>query len=473
VSPDQTNAAVAELRQIDPPDAETANTVANALADLGDLDGAISRYERALQLRPDWPDALNNLGTVLLKRGDADRAAECHRRALAVDPQDARAHCYLGDALASLQQFDAAADCYRKSLAIDPGNAEAHNNLGNVWLDLGRVDEAVAAYRRATSLLPDSPAVHANLSQALLTHGDLLEGFAEQESRWRLVAGVAPGTVVPGIWTGDDPAGRTILVHAEQGFGDTIHFARYVPLLARGRGARVIVECQPALHRLLQSLDGVHAVVVRGQPLPPFDAGTMLLSLPAIFGTTLESIPNRVPYLSAPADVAARWRERLAHDRAGLKVGLAWAGNPKQANDHNRSMPFAGLARGLAGVFGVSFYSLQRGDAAAAQVRRDHLPHGMTWTDPSADLHDFAETAGLIAQLDLVIAVDTSVAHLAGALGKPVWTLLTLAPDWRWLLARDDSPWYPTMRLFRQRARGDWVDVVARVASSLREQVER
>jgi hypothetical protein len=256
--------------------------------------------------------------------------------------------------------------------------------------------------------------------------------------------------------------GRSLLLHTEQGLGDAVQFIRYLPLAAQ-RGARIIIECQAELQRLFQTMSGNYQTVVRGQPLPAFDLHCPLLSLPWVFGTNLASIPNDVPYLHADAEDAGRWQDRLGGHCALLKVGLAWAGKPTHQNDRNRSMKLARLAP-LGQLPGVHFFSLQKGTAAAEAKAP---PAGMELVDWTEELKDFADTAALIANLDLVIAVDTAVVHLAGAMGKPVWTLLPFASDWRWLLDRADSPWYPTMRLFRQATPGDWDGVIRRVAAEL------
>jgi hypothetical protein len=296
----------------------------------------------------------------------------------------------------------------------------------------------------------------------LLTLGRFAEGWRELETRWRI--GQDAGGRLPGdLWTGGEVAGRSILVHAEQGFGDILQFVRCVPML-HARGAKVTVVCPPELKRLLASVEGIERLVVRGAPAPATDLQTMLLTLPAGLGVTLETVPARVPYLRPPAEVASRWRERLRSETGRRRVGLAWAGNPRQHNDRNRSMSLAAMTP-LLDVPGITYYSLQKGQASE-QLRG--LPKSAEVIDLAPDLVDFAETAAVIEQLDLVITVDTSVAHLAGALGRPVWTLLTHAADWRWMLDREDSPWYPTMRLFRQKTRGNWTEVVDRVAHELR-----
>jgi hypothetical protein len=254
-----------------------------------------------------------------------------------------------------------------------------------------------------------------------------------------------------------------VLLHAEQGFGDTIQFCRYAPLVAE-RGATVMVECQPPLVALLKSLAGVKQVVPRGDPLPDFDVHCPLLGLPLRFGTTVETIPARVPYLHADERRVARWREKIGQG-VGVRVGIAWAGAAGNANDQRRSLTLSSFAP-LAQIEGVRWYSLQKGDAAK---QTEHPPQGMHLFDFTSDLNDFADTAALVANLDLLVCVDTAVAHLGGALGKPVWTLLPFCPDWRWMLGREDSPWYPTMRLSRQPARGDWLSVLQRVTRGLQE----
>ncbi len=262
-------------------------------------------------------------------------------------------------------------------------------------------------------------------------------------------------------WDGSSLEGRSLLLHAEQGFGDALQFIRYLPRVAQ-RGGRIILGCQPELQRLFQTIADGCQIVVRGQALPAFDLYCPLLSLPRVFGTTLASIPNLIPYLRADAGEAGKWQQRLAEHCSMVKVGLAWAGSPAHKNDRNRSMKLARLAP-LGRTPGVRFFSLQKGEAAA----ESKTPPGLELVDWTQELKDFADTAGLIENLDLVIAVDTAVAHLAGAMGKPVWTLLPSNSDWRWMLEREDSPWYPTMRLFRQTSWGDWDSVVARVAEAL------
>lgn len=448
-----------EALNLNPDFPEALHDLANTLADLNRFDEAIRHYQQAVALRPNWPHALNNLGTVFLSAGDVDQAIASHQQALQLAPDDAQTHCRLADALAQKEDFTAAIAHYHRALELDPSNHETHNNLGNVYIEISQLDDALLHYRQAHQLRPDLPDIRSNLSKALLTLGQFEEGWREQESRWHLPSNPS-GRPPADVWTGANPEGQTILLHTEQGFGDTIHFIRYASLLS-AQGARVIVECQPELQPLLQQSNYIDQVILRGQSPRLFNLHAMLLSLPAIYNTTFETIPATVPYLHAPPDLHQHWKTRLSAD-SNFKVGLVWAGNPKQKNDRNRSTQLAQFAP-LAAIPNISIYALQKGPAAE-QLKSAPLKI----IDCAPDLPDFAHTAALIENLDLVISVDTAVAHLAGALAKPVWTLLTFAADWRWLKERDDSPWYPTMRLFRQRTRGDWAEVIRRVADELR-----
>ena len=324
------------------------------------------------------------------------------------------------------------------------------------------MDEALAACERAIALKPEFPVARSNRAMMLLLKGEFAKAWAEYE--WRLQRGdIAPprGLSQP-QWKGEDPAGLAILIHAEQGVGDSIHFIRYAPLLA-ARGARVIVECQPELVALFRTVEGVERVLAAGETLPAFDRHVPMMSLPFAFHTTLDAIPARVPYLRADETRVKAWAERVAREGGRMKVGVAWAGKPSHKDDHLRSLRLSAFAP-LAEAKGVSFYSLQKSEAAA---QAKDPPPGMALIDLTDEIKDFADTAALLVNLDLVIAVDTAVIHLGGALARPVWTLLHFVPDWRWMLDREDSPWYPTMRLFRQPAPGDWPAVLHRVAEEL------
>ena len=431
----------------------------NALRDLGRLDEAIGCFRSAIASRPDYPEAFNNLGEALTEQGRPDEAVAVLRRALALRPDFPEAHSNLGNALRQLGALDEAVTHCRRAIALRPAFAEAHNNLGLAWHEQARLDEAIGSVRQAIALRPDYPDAHKNLALLLLTVGDLPAGWAEYEWRWQTAHQRAARRDFPRPqWRGEAAEGRTLLIHAEQGFGDMVQFCRYVPMAA-ARGLRVILEVQAPLLRLLRGLPGADQVLAFGEALPEFDLHCPILSLPLAFGTTLASIPSAGPYLRADAAGVAAWRTRLAATGQDLRVGLAWAGNPLAGADRRRSIAPDRLAP-LFDVSGVRFFTLQKGGPAA--------PARFPLTDHMEAMADFADTAALIAALDLVISVDTAVAHLAAALGKPVWLLDRFAPCWRWLLGRRDSPWYPTLRLYRQTRPDDWESVLAEVARDLR-----
>jgi tetratricopeptide (TPR) repeat protein len=450
--------------------AEAHDNLGNALSTLGRLDQAEASHRRALSIKPAFAGAHYNLGNVLEAQGRLDEAVACYRRALAIDPGFVGAHFNLGNTLLHQGRFDEATACYRRAVAFDPDFAGAHNNLGEVLRDQGELDAARASFQRALALVPDFAGAHLNLGIVALKQGGFAEGWREYE--WRLRGGdprLRPRSFVQPQWRGEKLEGRTLLLHAEQGAGDVIQFVRYAAIAAAGR-ARVIVEAPRPLVRLLATVDGVAEVIAGGEPLPRFDRHLSVMSAPLAVGTTLETVPGETPYVRADPAAAALWAERLA-DVGGLKVGLAWAGDPGLHNpeyavvDRRRSIALERLAPLLA-TPGVSFVSLQKG-AAASQL--EGIPPRLRPLDCMEDVDDFADTAALIANLDLVITVDTAVAHLAGALAKPVWILSRFDGCWRWLTEREDSPWYPTARLFRQVRPGDWEAVIAKVAAKLAE----
>src|SRR2546427_4574280 len=372
-------------------------------------------------------------------------------------------HHNMGEAYRVTGKLEEAAACYRQELAVKPDDPMAHNNLGNVLLDEGKVAEAIACFRRVLALKPDYVHAHSGLGLALLRAGELSHGFTEYEWRWSIkqFEQQCAGLILPQpFWDGSELNGGTILLYAEQGFGTTTQFIRYAPLVAR-RGGRVIVACQPELIRLLSSVAGIAQVVSEREPLPDFDLHAPLLSLPRISGTTLETIPSQCPYLSPPESSSVK--VEVTPD-VRLKVGIVWAGLPIHRNDRNRSCPLSYFLE-LAELPGVAVYSLQKQPMAAGLG--EVIP-GMPVHNLSGQIGDWADTAAAICQLDLVVTVDTGVAHLAGALGRPVWVLLPhVGADWRWMSGREDSPWYPSMRLFRQKSRGDWPAVFARVSAEL------
>jgi len=462
----QLNEAIAAFHQaiaLNPNLPEAHNNLGNALKDKGQLDEAIAARRQAIALRPTYAEAHNNLGNALKDKGQLEEAVAAYRQAIALRPAYAEAHNNLGNALKDKGQLDEAVAAYRQAIALNPNLPEAHSNLGMALKDKGQHDDAIVAFRQAIGLNPNLPEVHHNLSLSLLARGDFQQGWEEHEWRWKCKEFPSPArNFAQPQWDGRPLDGRTLLIHTEQGFGDAIQFIRCLPLVEQ-MGGRIFVECPAELQRLFRTMAGRCRIVARGQPPPAFDLHCPLLSLPRVFGMNLDNIPQTVPYLHADAEDAGRWQHRLADHSAVAKVGLAWAGRPTHKNDRNRSMKLAKLAP-LGQVPGVSFFSLQKGEAAAEAKTP---PPGMELIDWTEELKDFADTAALIANLDLVIAVDTAVAHLAGAMGKAVWTLLPFASDWRWLLEREDSPWYPSMRLFRQPCIGDWDSVIIRVVDAL------
>lgn len=474
--------------------------IANAHLMLGRLDDAVAGYEAAIRLKPDYPEALCNLGLALLqqeKPAEAERrfqsalrlrpddagargnlavallrqgkhaeAVTCFQEALRLMPDAAELHGNLAMALVEQGKPAEAEAAYRAALRLDPNLAGCHCDLGVLLAEQGRLPEAEACYRRALDLRPDDAEVHTNLAYNLLLRGDFESGW--REYRWRLIC---RGNSLPSFpqphWDGSALRGQRILFVAEQGLGDTIQFIRYAPLV-RETGARVLVLCQGPLLRLLSTQAGIHELIPEGSTPPAFDVQAPLLSLPEIFGTTLSTIPAAVPYLTVLPEWRERWSERMSSDPA-FKVGIAWRGNPAHKRDGRRSVALSTFAP-LAGVPGVRLISLQVGPG-----REQLADHAEEWNvfDPGDQLEDFADTAGLLSHLDLVVTVDTAVGHLAGALGVPVWVALPRAPDWRWLLERDDSPWYPSMRLFRQTAPGDWTEVFQRMTDALKRAVEK
>jgi len=474
-----------------------------ALQALNRLEQALECYHRAIALRPGYAEALNNRGALLLVLGRHQAALDSLDAALALRPDFVEAIYSRGNVLHALHHYEEALVCYDRALALRPDHPEAWNNRGTVllalnrhtealaacdraivlrseWPDpvcnrgvalqvLGRHEEAASCFARALALQPDSAESHTNLSISRLAVGDLEAGWREYEWRWKTatVRDSVRRFLVP-RWSDQlDIAGRTILLHAEQGFGDTLQFCRYVPLVAAR--ATVVLEVPAPLRRLLATLAGGATIVAHGEKLPKFDLHCPLLSLPLAFGTTLATIPAAVPYLRADLAQTEAWRRRLAA-LPGLRVGVAWAGGMRpfdpllRAIDLRRSMTLGQFAP-LAALPGVSLVSLQKGEPAS-QMRTP--PAGMDIHDWTDELGDFADSAALVAALDLVITVDTAVVHLAGALGKPVWVLNRFDTCWRWLPGREDSPWYPTARLFRQPVPGDWDGVITSVCGALR-----
>jgi tetratricopeptide (TPR) repeat protein len=447
-----------ELR---PGNSDLLNNRGNALQALKRYGEALASYENALVTRPGHAGLLKNRGNALAALGQFEQALASYDRALQVQPDDIGALNNRGNVLRTLLRLDDALACYDLALSIQPGHPETLNNRGNALHALQRVDEAIASYDQALAIQPGYVDAHWNLGLARLAKGDLAAGWKEYEWRWKAVERPGARDFAVPRWLGkEDLRGKIILLHAEQGLGDTLQFCRYAALV-QARGARVILQVERALRPLLESLAGVSQIVVPGDALPPIDFECPLLSLPLAFGTTLQTIPADVPYLRADPQRVSLWERRLG-SRSRPRIGLAWSGNPGQGKDRNRSLPLAALEPLLAKP--LQFVCLQkeiRASDADALRRHPQLLHF------EHDIGDFSDTAALAQLCDMVIAVNSSVAHLAGAIGKPVWIPLAFVPDWRWILGREDSPWYPTARLFWQSRPGQWADVVSRMAREL------
>lgn len=488
--------AVASTQQalrLRPASPEANMILGTALAKLGRMDEAAPPLRRALELRPAYGDAHvslgnvlwakrqlaeaeasfreavrlmpgraevhYNLGLVFADQGRLDEAIPCYREALRLNPRYVEAHGNLGNALGDLGRLDEALACYHEALRLNPRYTNAHQNLANALRRQGKPVEALAVYEELLRLQPDVPEAHLGLAFASLLLGDFARGWPEYEWRWRCRDFGGTAFAQP-LWNGSSLEGRAILLRCEQGMGDTLQFIRYAPLVKARGAARVILLCPKATARLFAGFPGVDEVLVPGTgPLPPVDCHAPLLSLPGIFGTTFDTIPANVPYLHADPTRIDFWRGELSGP--GLKVGLHWQGNRTHKDDRQRSVPLSKFAP-LAAVPGVKLYSFQQGagseQAATAPFPIVHL---------GDRIGDFAETAAAVCALDLVVTVDSALAHLAGGLGVPVWVGLAFAPDWRWLLDRDDSPWYPSMRLFRQTEFGNWDSVFTRMAAAL------
>jgi tetratricopeptide (TPR) repeat protein len=478
-----------------PESAESHQHLGEAHERAGDLQAAANSYQRALVLEPDSPELHCHLARALYRGGALLPAAELYRRALALDPKKYEIYNDLGLVLTDLGNFPAAlevfrrslinnprsaktiaglgrlferkgdlisaAEAYRDAIKLDPKLPAAYVDLGFVLYGLGELAEAADCFARLRALQPDSAEATVNLGLIHLLQGNLPAGWAEYESRWKVGVG-DDRKFLQRRWKGEVLGGERILLYAEQGLGDTMQFVRYVPLVA-ARGGEVVLEVQPALHDLLARTDGAWRVIRRGEALPEFSWQCPLMSLPLALGTELETIPAGVPYIVPDAARVETWRGRLQGNTR--RVGLAWAGNPTHPRDRLRSIALEQLVP-LWNVTGTTFYSLQFG-SGAEQMKQ--LPPGVQLVDLGDELKDFANVAAIVANLDLMISIDSAVAHLAGALGKPVWILLNKGCDWRWFLEREDTPWYPTARLFRQSTSGQWQDVVKCIEIELRQ----
>lgn len=464
---DRAFAVLRDVTRRHPDDPRAPLALGNLLLAMQRFADAAVAFKYAITLAPQSVEAHNNLGVACQELGHTADAVAAWCRALALDADHVGSYNNLAVALTRLDDLDAALAMCRHTLAIRPESATALSNLALVLEQQGDTEAAIAILRKAVDKAPTSGPIRFNLAVNLLRSGDLAAGWDEYEWRWRGgVRALVPPDFRQPQWQGDDLAGRTVLIHAEQGFGDTLQFIRYLDRARRMNGRVVLVVPTP-LERLLRPLPGV-TVLPAGAPLPAFDVHLPLMSLPRVFGTRLDTIPAAVPYLSVDPAAVAAWRQRLAPN--AFTVGLVWSGNPDHQYDDQRSIAAESVLAALQ-VPGVVVHSLQKAVRPADRaVLADRVG---AVVDLAPQLADFHDTAAAVTALDLVISVDTAVVHLAGALARPTWTLVPFVPDWRWLTGREDSPWYPTMRLFRQPRRGDWTSVLARLQAALRETAAR
>ncbi len=457
-----------------PDDPAILHQHANVLVTLGRPEEALAEFRQVLARLPNHVEAQLNCGLAQAMLGFPEQALADFDTAVQFAPGHPGVHYNRGVALLKLGRYAEAVEANDRALAIAPDHANAWLNRGKALLQLNRLDEAIAGFDEALRVRRDFADAHFNKALALLLRGDYADGFAEYEWRWRRTGMPPQQSRRKPLWLGEYPlAHKTVLLHAEQGLGDTIQFARYAPLLAHN-GAAVVLEVQAELKELMRRLDGVAAVIARDEEAPPFDVHCPLGSLPLALHTELGTVPTQIPYLTADEGRAAKWSARLAA-LPRPRVALVWSGNPSHDNDRNRSIPFARLTPlfpppnppPLAGEGWerASFIGIQRdirSEDAAALAAESRVAH------VGDELEDFSDTAAVLALCDLVVTVDTAAAHLAGAMGRPVWVLLPFAPDWRWTRDGETTPWYPTARLFRQTSPGDWGSVIARVAEELK-----
>lgn len=426
----------------------------------GNLREALACYLRARDLSPDDPNILLPMGAALHDLDRYGEALDTYRRIMELAPAWAALYHNLGNTLLALDRFGDAIDSYARALALRPEDAEALVTMGTAFEQLGQYDSAMKCYEEALRRSPDCAEAHWNLALALLRKGEYLRGWEEFGWRWQKKGYTSRWREFPAqLWDGRPLNGCTILIHAEQAFGDTIQFARYLPLVAL-RGGKVVVECPAPLERLLKTIEGVNQVVPAGTTLPPTDFHLPLMSLPQLFSTTLETIPDQVPYLLPPREQLGRWQALTGSDQR-LRIGLAWAGRKRP--DPHRTCRLSDLAP-LADIGEAVFYSLQVGEGTEQTA---NPPAGLNLVDLTGSIVDFSDSAALISHLHVIVTIDSAVAHLAGALGKPTFLLLPFASDWRWMLERNDSPWYPTMCIFRQHSSGCWSEPIKQLAATL------
>ncbi len=430
----------------------------------GELDLAVQYMGHAVELVPEYADAHSNLGDAWQQLGERAKAEECFRRAVELKPEFVEAHYNLGNLLKQSGRLAEAEESYRRVLVLRPQYVNAHNNLGHALYEQGRYDEAGECFQRTIELDPNHAEAHGNLSHLLLLKGDFEAGWCEYEWRWKS-GGLVPREFEQPRWDGGPLAGKTILLHAEQGLGDTIQFVRYAAVL-KSVGTVVVLECPSSLKQLLATCAGIDRLIGFGEELPAFDVHAPLLSVPGILKTTLGTIPANIPYLDADRGLVEMWRQRLAGVE-GFRIGINWSSEAPAASIQFRNIPLECFAV-LAALPGVRLISLQRGQKRQELVAaRDRLAIVDLGELIDHEHGAFMDTSAIMKTLDLVITSDTSIAHLAGALGVSVWLALPFVPDWRWHLDRDHSPWYPTMRLFRQKKPGDWKGVCGEMGEEL------
>jgi tetratricopeptide (TPR) repeat protein len=449
--------------ELKPDYADPWSNLGSALQEVGRYEEAVPFFRRALAIKPGFAEAWSNLGNTFQKLDRHQQAVDCYRRALEIKPNFAQANSNLANALHELGKPEDAVAICRKAVDLDPNSADAYNNLGKALLEVGHTQEAERCLTRAIELRPDFAMAHANHAAVMLLHGDFEHGLPEYEWRWK-TGQIPVFTFDRPEWNGESLEGRTVLIHVEQGLGDTIQFIRYAPLV-KSLGATTLVVSQKFLHPLLARCPGIDRLIAEGEQIPAFDFHVPLLTLMRIFSLTLEAIPTEIPYLFADPALVESWRAKLENIR-GFRIGINWRGRPRSHDSTRRDLPLE-LFESLAQLPGVRLISLQKGFGGENLVPL-RLPFPLTDLGDFDTMHGaFMDTAAIMKNLDLVISSDTAVPHLAGALGIPVWLALPLVPNWRWLLDRPDTPWYPTMRLFRQQRLGNWTDVFDEMKASL------
>ena len=461
--PQKALALIKKALAIKPDYVEAYYNCGNVLKDLRKYEAAVANYQQAIALHSTYAEAYANCGVALKAIHKYEEALACYDKAILINPSYLEAHYNRGNVLKELQRFEASIASYDKVIALKPDFATAYVNRGNALKELAQFDAALRSYDKALALHPGHAEGCWNKSLTLLLTGNFDEAWPLYEWRWKSAnfsSSVRPFTQP--LWRGKESIeGKTVLVHSEQGFGDTVQFCRYVKLLS-DLGARVILEVYQPLANLLQHLDGLADLVVRGAELPPFDYHCPLLSLPLAFRTDLNSIPRTPGYIQANPVKLTKWRQIL--DSTGPLVGLVWSGNPAHTNDHNRSIPLEKCLQMLSS--GIQYVSLQKDVRDTDRKVLDSNPQIMHFEN---QLQDFSDTAALCELMDVVISVDSSVAHLSGALGTRTWILLPFVPDWRWMLDRTDSPWYPSVKLYRQSAFGFWDGIFSRINDDLKQ----